>query len=144
LKAYLADRDTKCPGCGYNLRGLASSTCPECAIALSQSKIENAAAAATEKKLVRNTDLAAGITLAVLILTCAWITLQNRDPQGALALICPIFGLGPSWMTATVWPAYFRWSPDTRRRADEIFTAIWAWAAVGAILVVLVLFMARY
>jgi hypothetical protein len=31
LQAYLAERDCPCPGCGYNLRGLTSETCPECA-----------------------------------------------------------------------------------------------------------------
>jgi len=30
LREYLADRDVPCPGCGYNLRGLPGSTCPEC------------------------------------------------------------------------------------------------------------------
>jgi hypothetical protein len=30
LKAYLADRDVPCPGCGYSLKGCASDTCPEC------------------------------------------------------------------------------------------------------------------
>lgn len=30
LRAYLASRDCPCPGCGYNLRGLATSRCPEC------------------------------------------------------------------------------------------------------------------
>ncbi|GAB5497618.1 MAG: hypothetical protein Phyf2KO_26980 [Phycisphaerales bacterium] len=34
LAAYLADRDACCPGCGYNLRGLASSQCPECGFEL--------------------------------------------------------------------------------------------------------------
>lgn len=30
LAAFLADQDVPCPGCGYNLRGLAASRCPEC------------------------------------------------------------------------------------------------------------------
>jgi hypothetical protein len=30
LKAYLADRDVPCPGCGYSLKGCASTQCPEC------------------------------------------------------------------------------------------------------------------
>ncbi len=30
VAAFLADRDEPCPGCGYNLRGAASPTCPEC------------------------------------------------------------------------------------------------------------------
>ncbi len=30
LLTYLATRDVPCPGCGYNLRGLARPNCPEC------------------------------------------------------------------------------------------------------------------
>jgi hypothetical protein len=30
LTSYLRDRDTACPGCGYNLRGLTKDVCPEC------------------------------------------------------------------------------------------------------------------
>lgn len=30
VREYLADRDSPCPTCGYNLRGLDSDKCPEC------------------------------------------------------------------------------------------------------------------
>lgn len=30
LRRFLAGRDVECPACGYNLRGLANSRCPEC------------------------------------------------------------------------------------------------------------------
>jgi hypothetical protein len=30
IEGYLARRDVPCPSCGYNLRGLAEGTCPEC------------------------------------------------------------------------------------------------------------------
>ncbi len=30
LRSYLADRDAPCPNCGYNLRGVEQSSCPEC------------------------------------------------------------------------------------------------------------------
>src|SRR5262245_3584017 len=30
LRAFLATRDTPCPGCGYNLRGIQGAACPEC------------------------------------------------------------------------------------------------------------------
>lgn len=30
LASYLRARDVTCPGCGYNLRGLSASVCPEC------------------------------------------------------------------------------------------------------------------
>ena len=30
LRAYLAGRDEECPGCGYNLRDLTGTRCPEC------------------------------------------------------------------------------------------------------------------
>lgn len=34
LARYLAERDARCPGCGYNLRGLKEGTCPECGFGL--------------------------------------------------------------------------------------------------------------
>jgi len=34
LITYLATHDAPCPGCGYNLRGLSGSTCPECGRAI--------------------------------------------------------------------------------------------------------------
>lgn len=30
LRLYLAGRNTRCPNCGYDIRDLASDTCPEC------------------------------------------------------------------------------------------------------------------
>ena len=30
LRGYLAERDEECPGCGYNLRDLTGTRCPEC------------------------------------------------------------------------------------------------------------------
>ena len=30
MRAYLAERDVACPECGYNLRGLPGTVCPEC------------------------------------------------------------------------------------------------------------------
>ena|GEM_PF-2022115 len=30
LRAFLADHDEPCPGCGYSLLGIATSVCPEC------------------------------------------------------------------------------------------------------------------
>lgn len=32
LREYLAHRDEPCPSCGYNLRGLQGTRCPECAL----------------------------------------------------------------------------------------------------------------
>jgi hypothetical protein len=31
LREYLVDRDVPCPACNYNLRGLQTTACPECA-----------------------------------------------------------------------------------------------------------------
>lgn len=46
LQKYLADRDALCPGCGYNLRGLAGDRCPECARRISISTLVDARLAA--------------------------------------------------------------------------------------------------
>ena len=32
LEVFVAERDVPCPGCGYNLRGLEGSRCPECGL----------------------------------------------------------------------------------------------------------------
>lgn len=34
LRTFLIGRDAPCPACGYNLRDLKGSTCPECGLAL--------------------------------------------------------------------------------------------------------------
>jgi DNA-directed RNA polymerase subunit RPC12/RpoP len=34
LRSYLAERDVPCPKCGYNLRGVEQSKCPECGSAI--------------------------------------------------------------------------------------------------------------
>ncbi|MCZ6735300.1 MAG: hypothetical protein O7C65_05870 [Planctomycetota bacterium] len=34
LRVFLTDRDVPCPVCRYNLRGLGSTTCPECGVRL--------------------------------------------------------------------------------------------------------------
>lgn len=40
LITYLAAHNVPCPGCGYNLRGLVSQECPECARQLVLQEIE--------------------------------------------------------------------------------------------------------
>lgn len=40
LAAYLADRDVPCPRCGYSLRDLRGSVCPECGRALVMQEFE--------------------------------------------------------------------------------------------------------
>ncbi len=40
LRAFLADRDTPCPRCGYNLRGTVSTKCPECGYVLRLGLVE--------------------------------------------------------------------------------------------------------
>ena len=42
LREFLATRDAACSGCGYNLRGLQSDRCPECAAHLSIDQFEPA------------------------------------------------------------------------------------------------------
>lgn len=34
LRSYLAERDVKCAGCGYNLRGAEGVLCPECGVVI--------------------------------------------------------------------------------------------------------------
>jgi hypothetical protein len=51
LASFLADHDVPCPGCEYNLRGLAEQRCPECgaSIELDVRRESTAAAAASRR-----------------------------------------------------------------------------------------------
>jgi hypothetical protein len=71
MSVYLAGRDVPCPGCGYNLRDLRGSRCPECgdALVLSVGLAEPKQAAGITGLI----GLAAGAGLSGLLLVYALI-----------------------------------------------------------------------
>jgi hypothetical protein len=48
LREFLGERHVPCPGCGYDLRGLRSGTCPECGAGLRLSLLAEPVAARTD------------------------------------------------------------------------------------------------
>ncbi len=49
LREYLADHDALCPYCKYNLRGLPTSQCPECASNLDLELVRDGSAKADDR-----------------------------------------------------------------------------------------------
>ncbi len=90
LLAFLATRDLACPGCGYNLRGLATPRCPECGRAISPADLVPLGFhAARDRSLFGTASLigfagvatqAAGIIAGVSI---------GRAPELVTGLVCP-------------------------------------------------------
>ena len=84
LKALLAERDIPCPVCGYNLRAIASTNCPECGAKLDLR--------------VGSTDLKLGLWL-VSVLAVAL-------PLGACAIwvimICAVMTIEGMWASDAV------------------------------------------
>jgi hypothetical protein len=83
MTEFLADRDTPCPGCTYNLRGLTGSVCPECSqplelsITLSEGRVGQLIAA------VVGPAMGAGSAAALLATIVVIVTLQSKSwPRG--------------------------------------------------------------
>lgn len=83
LATYLANRDVPCPSCGYNLRNLAASNCPECGEPL-------------ELRLTPPNALNARYLACVLAMGGAWSVMTT-----ILALVTPaaVQGWTGSWNT---------------------------------------------
>ena len=120
LRAYLADRDVKCPGCGYNLRGLAATRCPECSRPFS---VEELLARLQSAK--PNTSLRVAI-VAELLLLAVMIYIFRRE---GIALVCPLAGGAMFLLFLAL--AYFnsRFRDDPTFRRSEM--AVAAWLAVA-------------
>lgn len=75
LQQFVADHDVPCPACNYNLRGLNSSSCPECA----QPLVLRVALAEPRwgRFLAALIGLAVGVGFQVLILVF-WISISIR------------------------------------------------------------------
>ena len=90
LTTFLSDHDTECPGCGYNLRALTGTRCPECnqelvlRVGLAEPRLGAYLGAVC--------GLLAGIGLAMLILSLAgYFSLTQGSPPRREAW--PIFGI---------------------------------------------------
>ena len=93
-RRYLAERDVPCPGCGYNLRGLAAGACPECnqdlelGIKLASPRIGRLVAALT--------GLAAGAGASGAVLAIQVVVWTYWGGWGPIGLyLIPLFWLLP-------------------------------------------------
>ncbi len=79
LRHFLADRDAPCPGCGYNLRGLASDRCPECnnAVRLTVGLVDHGIGSLVAAAIGLG---ACGAAAAVLLGICGWLWIRRGSP----------------------------------------------------------------
>ena len=89
LRLYLAPRDLPCPGCGYNLRGLAADACPECNQAITLRV--NLAEPRQGEFIAGLLGLALGIGFSVAFLSMGLIFYLNYGAaSGVLADLWPL------------------------------------------------------
>lgn len=133
LAQFLSTRDVPCPGCGYNLRHLASSRCPECA-----EEIRLGVHLAEPKQgllMAGLIGLSAGAGLSGLLILYALIIILTKDISH-LGEFFIINGIGVMFFG----PALFLWLRHWRRilrfstRARTRFL-IGIWASVFTFLV---------
>lgn len=67
LRAYLAEHDLKCGACGYNLRGLTSSRCPECDAEIAVTVTNRPSITPAYQSLIIGLALGAGGGIAYLL-----------------------------------------------------------------------------
>lgn len=86
LSRYLADRDVRCPGCGYNLRGLEEGTCPECGFGVNLEALRELDRRQRFKKAWRHAAaleyswLGAGAMMMVCALLVHWGLASSQRP----------------------------------------------------------------
>jgi len=131
LQAFVAERDTPCPGCGYSLRGLKTSRCPECNEELVL-ELRLAEPRLTSWLLTIAGPFAgmvggAGVLIVVTIIALRVGGLGSmRTPETWVFLYIPLFALGSGAML--VWRLMLR---PTRRWFRGLGGAARAWVVVG-------------
>ncbi len=131
LKAFLAEVSVPCPGCGYDLRGLPTASCPEC----NQALVLRVGLAEPRMRLyiAGMMGLAAGAGFSGLLL--AYVVLmelywgRGRGPWNEFALIT---GAGLI-VEVSFLAAWLRWGSGVRRMPVPVRLTL----VVGAWLVTL-------
>jgi hypothetical protein len=129
VRTFLAERDTPCPSCGYNLRGAASTSGPEC----------GAQAQITLVKPIRRPPVRVALGLVMLHLalylysssTAAWLLARN----GVAPVSWARWQLGKgSIFSMVIWYVVRRRHPQSGARFVEL--ALWALLCMLVITVV--------
>lgn len=128
LIGYLNGRDVPCPGCGYNLRGLRVTSCPECDEPLTVRSIRYVRRSPWTPSFVFG---AVGFVPAALLILWIWFDawnwprffrrgrLPNADDLRLVFLILVTVGVA-----AGFWK-WFDWSDELTRRSARFR---WGWA----------------
>jgi hypothetical protein len=124
LAWYLQGRDVACPGCGYNLRGLSSGTCPECNQALTLTVTLADGHVGQLIAAMVGLSVGAGAAACVLAVVVIFVTLNEKSwPRGHEALVLlqipgpalACLGIPALLLSRRRGRAWFRALPDHRR-----------------------------
>ncbi len=104
LKAYLAERDMACLGCGYNLRGLTQTVCPECGEVIAFPHDRRRRFTRTDRRFLAGTAFC-GIVIAIWVAALLGLVFYgpDKDPLGLLALWVPMVMLVVLGLVVSLW-----------------------------------------
>ena len=116
LRAFLAERDSACPSCGYNLRGLQSPACPECNQSL---KLQVGLAEPRLGHFIAGlVGLAMGFGFCLIV--GAWGLFEAPQAAMLVPLGAGVIVLGPALLIWVRWRGKLRRATDAARTTTVI------------------------
>ena len=139
---FLAENDADCPNCGYNLRGVKSGTCPECAHALVLRELRKRVPM-YRRWLAPGIVITGVIVLMPMTLKVVDVIGKPANPWPSLVLVIVALGLGIpmlNWMSnrrqdwvlwrASETEAWLRWAPHMFIVMTGVAGLQLVWAAI--------------
>jgi hypothetical protein len=129
LREFLADRDELCPRCRYNLRGLTTSSCPECGEVLRLQTLR-------ERPRVRKSAwVVVGIWTQLGSCVLLWTlidlaTVGSADGQAGFDYVIPLGLAGLLALWGMVWFALV-WAATPERRVLRTTLTLLLWCLVA-------------
>jgi hypothetical protein len=114
---FLATHDALCPGCGYNMRGLAKGDCPECGRHMSAADVEWILQAPVDELFCAGTFVFAAFVCVVWGFAVLGVT---GEPD-ILALWVPMAGAVPVVVCFAAWQVSRRARPWRRTKIARTF-----------------------